>query len=152
LEFSKVREAPALPKPVEKKSPEGIPKLPPPPPPVLRGADDPRPVRKESVDLNAPFYYVGGPDTVLYLVDARTLLICPDMRASKGETVLSLLGQFMRREGQGPLSSALTVAGGKHAVVAGVNVPALARLIPEELPLILQPFRPLLGAKAFTYT
>src|SRR5262249_49684129 len=43
-------------------------------------------------------------------------------------------------------------AAGKHALVAGLNVPAAARLVPEDAPPALLPFRPLLAAKSLAVT
>jgi prepilin-type processing-associated H-X9-DG protein len=109
-----------------------------------------RPERNaQAANLTAPFYYLDGSgDTILYLINDRTLLICPELKRTNGESLLALVGQLVRRQGQGPLSAALAAAAGKHALVAGLNVPALKRMLPEELPLALQPFRALLTANS----
>jgi prepilin-type processing-associated H-X9-DG protein len=129
---------------------EATPLAPNPDPFSVVQVDEQRPERgAPPANPTAPFYYLGGSgDAILYLVNDRTLLIYPALRTTKGAPIMALLGQLLRRQEPGPLSVALSAAGGKHAICAGLNVPALKRLIPEELPLALQPFRALLNAQA----
>jgi prepilin-type processing-associated H-X9-DG protein len=103
--------------------------------------------------LSAPFYYLDhSGNAVLYLINDRTFLVCTELQRTRGESLLALVGQLVRRQEQGPLSAALAAAAGKHAIVAGLNVPALNGMLPEELPLALQPFRALLNANSATST
>ena len=111
------------------------------------GRDDFKP------DLSAPYYHIeGDADSLLYLVNDRTVLLALDLKRSNGDTVLSLLGQLLRRDPKGPLAAAIAAADSKHAIVAGLNVAALAKRLPADLPLALQVFQPLLAARGATLT
>ncbi len=63
--------------------------------------------------------------------------------------------QVLERSGAGkesPLAAAVREAAGKHCIVAGLDVEALAKAAPPELPPDAAPFKPLLKAKTAVYT
>jgi hypothetical protein len=66
------------------------------------------------------------------------------------DAIRSLLEQAAAKR-DGPLAEARRLAGGKHALVAGLNVPALATQLPG-LPGEVEALQPLLEAKSATLT
>jgi hypothetical protein len=91
-------------------------------------------------------------NATLFFLDDRNLLVLPPIEGDPSGSALTLLGQALRRAPHGPLDYALARAAKKHVAVAGLNVPAVVRLLPEQLPVQVRPFQALFQAEAATAT
>jgi hypothetical protein len=72
-------------------------------------------------------FFTVPPHGLLYPLDARTLILCPNANEF---ALAEFLGQLLRREPRGRLSDLLTEAAGRHTLTAGVNLPVLLRNFP----------------------
>jgi hypothetical protein len=103
---------------------------------------------------------LAGPEAKEETFKGRTLFVGPQGRSSVGllgprayamgnaDAIRSLMDQVATRR-DGPLAEARRLAGGKHALVAALNVPALAAVVPG-LPGEVEALQPLLEAKSAT--
>jgi hypothetical protein len=117
------------------------------------------------VGLNKPYERtkvaaVAGKEAKEETFKGRTLFVGPQGRSSVGllsprayavgnpDAIRSLMEQVAAKR-DGPLAEGRRLAGEKHALVAGLNVPALAAVVPG-LPGEVEALQPLLEAKSAT--
>ncbi len=88
----------------------------------------------------------------VYMLDKRTLLHIPSFEFHQ-DGIVSLLGQLLRRQADGPLADALADAD-KHTLVAAANIGPIGEIVRAEggLPPQFAPFRSLLKAKTAVFT
>jgi Protein of unknown function (DUF1559) len=106
-------------------------------------------------------HYILGRGTHLFIVDERTVLfgwepardLGPEERARRdGDSMLAYCAWLLKRAEHGPLDGAIAEATRKHAIVAGLNVPELAKSLPDMLLPVLDKFKALLAAKSALLT
>jgi hypothetical protein len=99
-------------------------------------------------DRKAWHYVSRNNGTHLFIVDDRTIVLAEESRRDDNDAALTYCVQMLRRAEHGPLDGAIAEAMKKRTLVAGVNVAALAKTLPETLPPGLERFKVLLSAKA----
>ncbi len=98
-------------------------------------------------DLNARHYELPNARGHLFIVDERTVMFGPPAREDRG-AMLAYCARLLKRTQHGPLDAAIAEATKEHSIVAALNVPELAKTIPERLPPELEKFKALLAAKS----
>lgn len=116
-------------------------------PAIPAGKDNPQ---STTVDL---FPIEREPYTTVFLLDDRTFVLLPSPEMDGGATMLSLVGQLMRRKGPGLLSDALTETS-KHTFVAALRVDQLDAHLRSagEFARDFVPFRSLFRARTLSVT
>jgi hypothetical protein len=89
-------------------------------------------------------YFVSTNRKAVYPVNAQTLVF------GRGNDIQTLLDTQAKQEGN--LRSALHTAAGKHLLVLGLNVAAIADVVGNELPPDAEMFKPLLKARSAVST
>jgi hypothetical protein len=104
---------------------------------------------------------VAGKEAKEETFKGRTLFVSPPRQSSvcllgprayaigNGDAIRSLIEQAAARR-DGPLAEARRLAGEKHTLVAGLNVPTLAAVLLPQLPGEAEPLQPLFEAKSAT--
>jgi hypothetical protein len=110
--------------------------------------DDPIVRRNNKRDLSASFYISPRNQLVVYLVNPRTIAIIPS--DDRSGTVFALLGQLLKQNPKGNLSSSLVAASGKSHIVAGLDLSSLSQFLGNNLP-DLMPGKTLLSARSVTF-
>jgi prepilin-type processing-associated H-X9-DG protein len=87
--------------------------------------------------------YVGPRNNAVHFIDDHSYI------AGKVEAVRDFLERPAPKK-EGPLGPALRLAEAKHTLVAGVNPEPVVAQVPEELPPMAEPYKPLLKARLAT--
>jgi Protein of unknown function (DUF1559) len=118
---------------------------------------DGRPVKKGPRDLKAPYYFLAreggfGFNGFLVPINERTIVIGRASQFDGDPSLHELLAALLKRSAKGPLTPAIEAAAGKHAVVLGVNLPAISETLPEKGWVHALPIDTLMKCRSLTGT
>ncbi len=113
--------------------------------PPVKGKNGPR-------DLKAPYYLLDRLQGFLIPINERTLVLGLTSKFQGASSLHELLAALLKRSDKGPLTPALEAAAGKHAVVLGVNLPAVKEALPEKGWVNVLPIDSLMKCRSATVT
>ena len=117
-----------------------------------QGKEDPAPIEKSRPrDLKASYYVMRDRDFLIPIND-RTYVLCFDRGFRESSAIHELLAALLRGKNDGPLTPALEAAAGKHAVVAGFNLPILKNALPNPVWAEVLPIISILSSRSGTLT
>jgi hypothetical protein len=105
------------------------------------------PVLPGKPDLRGRHFIARRGNLHIFIVDDHTVAFAPS-GGRADDSFVALCVQLLRRPQKGPLDGALAEAAKKRTVVAGLNLEALAKSLPEKLPAEAELFRPFFGARS----